>query len=78
MKSELGGPRLGDIVNLRRVRKQHLRLADAAQAQENRLRFGQSKADRELAAHQQLRAAQALSGHRREVPTGPRPDADDS
>lgn len=69
---------MGDIVNLRRVRKQQLRLSDAAQAQENRLRFGQSKADRELAAHQQVRAVQALSGHRREVPAGPNPDADDN
>lgn len=53
----------GEVVNLRRARKQRGRQEAEAAAAENRLRFGRSRAERELADHQEARAARHLDGH---------------
>lgn len=55
---------MGDIVNLRRARKTRARVKDEEKAQENRLRFGLSKAERTLAGNSQSLAERRLEGHR--------------
>lgn len=56
----------GEIVNLRRARKTKQREAEADAATENRARFGQSKAQRALAANVEKLAARRFEAHRRE------------
>lgn len=53
-----------DIVNLRRARKQRARQDAEAQAQQNRISFGRTKAERSLAEAERDKAARALEGHR--------------
>lgn len=53
----------GEVVNLRRVRKQRDRQAAEATAAQNRVRFGRSRAERELGDQQEARAARHLDGH---------------
>jgi hypothetical protein len=56
-----------DIVNLRSVRKRRARLAKEEAAAQNRLSFGETKAQREerrLSAH---KAARDLDAHRRDL-----------
>ncbi len=53
---------MAEIVNLRRVKKARLRAAAAAQAAENRSRFGRTKADREADAKSRAQAARLLDG----------------
>jgi hypothetical protein len=55
-----------EIVNLRQVRKTKKRNAEADAAAENRVRFGQSKAHRALAADTEKLAARRFEAHRRE------------
>ena len=56
---------MGEIVNLRRHRKQ-LRKAEAArQADQNRARHGRSKHERRLVEAQEKAATSFLDGHRR-------------
>ncbi|MBM3564009.1 MAG: DUF4169 family protein [Alphaproteobacteria bacterium] len=56
---------MGDIVNLRRARKQRARRAKDEAAQVNRAAHGRSKAERELTAAQTRLEAVKLDGHRR-------------
>jgi len=60
---------LGEIVNLRRVRKQRHRDQDDAIAAANRLTHGVGKAAKLEARAERKRAERALEGHRRE-PSG--------
>lgn len=53
-----------EIVNLRRARKQRARQDAEAQAQQNRISFGRTKAERSLAEAERDKAARALEGHR--------------
>jgi hypothetical protein len=55
---------MGEVVNLRRARKAQARRQDEAQAQDNRVRHGLSKAERSLAEARRAKAAQLLDGHR--------------
>ncbi len=55
---------MGEIVNLRRARKRKGREAEAAEASENRLKFGAPKAERELRSARQKLAERALDGAR--------------
>jgi hypothetical protein len=55
---------MADIINLRRARKNKLRAEAAAQASENRVRFGRSKAERSLSDTIDDLAARRLDGHR--------------
>jgi hypothetical protein len=57
---------MGELVNLRRARKERARREKDAQAQENRVAFGRTKSERETtAALNQLDAAR-LDAHRRD------------
>jgi hypothetical protein len=56
----------GEIVNLRRARKTKARAEAEAAAAANRLKFGRTKADKELDAARQDRADASLDGHKRD------------
>ena len=62
---------MGEVVNLRRARKDRARREKEAQAQENRVAFGRSKAERELTAAQNKIETPRLDAHRRETPEKP-------
>jgi hypothetical protein len=67
----------GEIVNLRKIRKAKARAAEEAKAEQNRRRFGRSKAERETEDMGRERDARLLDGHRlvkgREPGTGDDP-----
>jgi hypothetical protein len=58
---------MGEIVNLRRARKQAMRQLDAQRAAANRLRHGRSKADKVREAALDDKARHDLDGHRIET-----------
>ncbi|MBS9720882.1 DUF4169 family protein [Tianweitania sp. BSSL-BM11] len=58
---------MGDIVNLRTIRKQRDRAEDARKADENRARFGRTKAEKQAEAKAGERAQTQLDNHRRET-----------
>ena len=58
---------MGDVVNLRRARKQAERQLAERTASANRLRYGRSKAERELEADRDVKARRDLDGHRIET-----------
>lgn len=60
---------MGDVVNLRRLRKDKQRKAADAKAEANRLAFGRSKVERELTSAEKALEERRLEGHRRELPT---------
>ncbi len=55
---------MGEIVNLRRARKSRDRRRDEEQAQENRVRHGLSKAEKQFAEKSNAQEARKLDGHR--------------
>lgn len=55
---------MAEIVNLRRARKQRDRQAAGKQAEQNRISFGRTKAERALADAERDKAARVLDGHR--------------
>lgn len=55
---------MGDIVNLRRVKKAKVRADAAVQAAENRTRSGRTKQEREADAKRDALAARKLDGAR--------------
>lgn len=55
---------MAEIVNLRRVRKQKARDDAARTAEQNRISFGLSKAQRSLAKAERDSAGRKLEGHR--------------
>lgn len=57
---------MGEIVNLRRARKQKARDAQVAVADANRARHGRTKAEREVEEARRAADERALDGHRRE------------
>jgi len=61
---------MGDIVNLRRVRKAAQREAASRQADANRLKSGRSKAERAAQALQSQKAGRDLDQHRLGVTPG--------
>jgi hypothetical protein len=62
---------MGDVVNLRRARKQRDRRAKDDAAQAKRAAFGRSKSERELTAAQAQLENARLDSHKRE------PESDD-
>ncbi|WP_029003144.1 DUF4169 family protein [Azorhizobium doebereinerae] len=56
---------MGDVVNLNRARKSRARTKAQADAAENRVRFGRTKAEREAQTAQKRLMAQRLDGHAR-------------
>jgi hypothetical protein len=59
--------RMGEIVNLRRVRKRSKRQLGEREAAANRLLHGRSKAERELAESRNAKASGDLDRHRIET-----------
>lgn len=57
---------MADIVNLRTARKAKDRLASRAKADENAVKFGQTKAERALQTAKAEKAARDLDGAKRE------------
>jgi regulator of protease activity HflC (stomatin/prohibitin superfamily) len=55
---------MAEIVNLRRVRKQRARQDAEDQAQQNRVAFGRTKAERTLTEAEREKVARVLDGHR--------------
>jgi hypothetical protein len=56
---------MAEIVNMRRARKAKARVEKDKTATENRIRFGQTKADRERDAAEKLLAQRQFDGHKR-------------
>ena len=54
---------MGEIVNLRRVRKQAARRTAQAEAVENRIRFGLTKAERQAQKAERERLEKEHEGH---------------
>jgi len=66
-----------EIINLRAYRKRKARADRETEAEENRLRFGRTKAERDKQAVEQARDKRTLDGAERSGPvstTGARPD----
>lgn len=61
---------MGEVVNLRQARKAKARDAAAQTAQENRAKFGQTKAQKSRVSHEQSQAEKALDGHKRDASEG--------
>lgn len=59
---------MGDVINLRNERKRRERGAKAAQASENRIKFGLTKAEKSKNELEQNRAVDQLDGHRKDEP----------
>jgi hypothetical protein len=59
---------MGDLVNLRRARKDRARREKEETAQANRVAFGRTKAERELTDAQKRLEAAKLDAHRRDKP----------
>ncbi len=57
---------MGDVVNLRRIRKAKVRDDDVKVADANRLKFGRTKAERKLADATNRLVEKSLDGHKRE------------
>jgi len=57
---------VAEIVNLRQARKRRARAEKDAQAEQNRLSFGRTKAEREASAAKAELEARRLEGHRRD------------
>lgn len=57
---------MGDIVNLRRARKERARIQADEQAQINRVAFGRSKAERNMSEAERALAQRRIEGHKLE------------
>jgi len=58
---------MAEIVNLRKARKAKARAEKETQAAENRIKFGRSKAERDLGTTSRRLAERKLEAHRRET-----------
>ncbi|MDB5595998.1 MAG: hypothetical protein JWM36_2959 [Hyphomicrobiales bacterium] len=68
---------MGEIVNLRRARKDRKRETAAKEGEANRLAFGRTKHERTLTGQENTRAARLLAGHMREPGTSEKPASSD-
>lgn len=57
---------MAEVINLRSAKKQAARKAARAKGDENAVKFGRSKAERELQQAQVAKAERDLDSHRRE------------
>jgi len=55
---------MGEIVNLRQFRKQKARAEAEKTAEQNRVSFGRTKAERDLTETERDKAARHVDGHR--------------
>ena len=60
---------MGDVVNLRQIRKAKARTDRSRLAAENRAKFGRTKAERMAQSAEQERQARLIDGARREEDT---------
>ena len=65
---------MGEVVNLRRARKTRARQEAEREAEQNRVAFGRTKAERQATTAERERATRTLEGHRlgTDDDTGPR------
>lgn len=59
---------MGEVVNLRSLRKAKARISRAAEAQANRAKFGRTRAEKLREAQEAERLVKALDGAKREEP----------
>lgn len=64
----------GDVVNLRQFRKRNARAEKEKQAEQNRISFGRTKAEKSLTDALNTKAQNALDQGRREISPAGRPD----
>lgn len=64
----------GDVVNLRQFRKRNARAEKEKQAEQNRVSFGRTKAEKSLTDALNAKAERALDQGRREPPVTERTD----
>ncbi|MBU1304601.1 MAG: DUF4169 family protein [Alphaproteobacteria bacterium] len=57
---------MAEIINLRMARKHKARADKAAQAAQNRISFGRTKAEKQLSAAQKALADKKIAGHQRD------------
>ncbi|MEN3931341.1 DUF4169 family protein [Microvirga sp. W0021] len=57
---------MAEIINLRQVRKRKEKTEKEAKAEQNRILFGRTKAEREKAKLLEEKAAKFIDGHKRE------------
>ena len=57
---------MGDVVGLGKFRKERARAEDKRRAEENRVRFGRTRAEREATDKEETRATRVLDAHRRD------------
>ena len=57
---------MADIVNLNRFKKQKARADKQARAQENAVKYGRSKAEKDLDKARAAQEVQRLDGHKRD------------
>lgn len=57
---------MGDVINLNKYRKQRAREAEKREAEQNRLKHGESKGSRALRAKKRLVDDKQLDGHKLE------------
>lgn len=57
---------MGEVVGLGRFRKARDRAEDKRRAEENRIRFGRTRAEREAFDKEEARAGRVLDAHRRD------------
>ncbi len=59
---------MAEIINLRNARKQKARVAKDAQAAQNRVLFGQTKAEKLRQAAEKALAEKRIEGHKKDEP----------
>jgi len=57
---------MAEIINLQSVRKQRARADKAAQADQNRITFGRTKAEKKLTKAEQALADKHVDGHKKD------------
>lgn len=57
---------MGEVLGLGRFRKARDRAEDKRRAEENRIRFGRTRAEREAVDKEEARAGRVLDAHRRD------------
>ncbi|MBB4837893.1 hypothetical protein HNP52_000944 [Sphingomonas kyeonggiensis] len=57
---------MAEIINLNRARKAKARVEKSARAEENRIRFGRSKTEKQAEAAEQARIAKTLDDAKRD------------
>jgi hypothetical protein len=65
---------VSNVVNLNKFRKKKKREGEVKQAEQNRIRHGRTKAEKERELAERARLARLVDGHRLDHDTGPRPD----